>query len=101
MSTLFVKFPPDKEADALAYEAECTAHYRALNSAFASEHWGLTQQDGQGPWFLRQDRNSNWTVQLFGPPWVYGGNVVTEPASCAALRVDAVAVETPEWPEEE
>lgn len=87
MSTLFVKFPPHAQADAIAYNDECTVHNPDVGAT-----WGN----------VRVDRNGNWTVPLLGPPWSYDGvNTVPEPPSCAALRVDAVVVEASEWPIEE
>ncbi len=89
MTTLFVKFPPTDEAKAIAYEAECSEE---LHAAYPEET----------VWYVpRQDKNGNWTVALYGPPFKIGGVEVSEPPSCAALRVDAVVVETPEWQEEE
>lgn len=89
MSTLFVKFPPNAEAKAIAYEAECTAR---LVETFPTEtQWAV----------VRVDQNGNWVVPLYGPPWEHVlGEPVPEPASCAALRVDGVVVLTPEWPAE-
>lgn len=85
MSTLFCKWPPSEQGKAEAYEAECTAQNPDVGAT-----WAL----------VREDRNGNWTVPLLGPPWSYDGiNAFPEPASCAALRVDAVVVQTPEWPE--
>lgn len=84
MSTLFCKWPPTDQAKAIAYNDECTAQNPDVGSI-----WGN----------VREDKNGNWTVPLLGPPWSYDGvNVVAEPPSCALLRVDAVVVETPEWP---
>lgn len=87
MATLFCKWPPENEAGALAYLAECNAQALAqLNEPV----WAPAP---------RLDRNGNHTVALFGPPWSFDGvNPFPEPASCLALRVDAVVVETPEWP---
>lgn len=91
MSTLFVRFPPTDQVDAQAYCNECNARYADL----VSEPGAL--------WYIpREDKHGNWTVALFGPPWEWIiGTPVPEPSSCAALRVEAVVVETPEWPEEE
>lgn len=91
MSTRFVKFPPTAQADAIAYEAECRIYYRVLVS------------EPDGVWGnVREDRNGNWTVPLYGPPWSWDGiNTVPEPPSCAAARASGVVVETPEWPIEE
>lgn len=91
MSTLFCKWPANGQLDAEAYEAECTVEY-VLMSEEIGGRWAL----------VREDRNGNWTVPLYGPPWSFDGvSPIGEPASCAALRVDAVVVETPEWPEED
>jgi hypothetical protein len=90
MATKFVKFPPEKQADALAYEAECTVQLGIYTGGMETR-WAL----------IRQDRNNNWTVPLYGPPWVWDQEEVAEPESCAALRVDAVVVDHPEWPEVE
>lgn len=88
MSTLFVKFPPNAQAKAIAYEAECTAR---LHETYPAEtQWAV----------VKVDQNGNWVVPLYGPPWECGAVVVEEPASCAALRVDGVVVATPEWPVE-
>jgi len=90
MSTLFVKFPPANEAEAIAYEVECRVHYRVLVS------------EPDGIWgYVLPDRNGKWTVPLYGPPWVWGGNTIAEPASCALLRAAAEVAETPEWPIED
>lgn len=90
MSTKFVKFPPEKQADAAAYCNECTAQYIAMSGEVG------------GLWYIpRVDKNNNWTVALYGPPWIWDVLIVEEPPSCAALRVDAVVVDTPEWPNEE
>lgn len=87
MSTRFCKWPPTEQAKAIAYNDECTAQSPDVGSV-----WGN----------VREDKNGNWTVPLLGPPWSYDGvNVFPEPASCAALRVDAVVVDTPEFPEVE
>lgn len=87
MATRFCKWPPQDRAKATAYNNECTARNPDIGST-----WALS----------REDKNGNWTVPLLGPPWSYDGvNVFAEPASCAALRVDAVIVETAEWPEVE
>lgn len=95
MSTKFVKFPPEKQADAIAYEAECRVQLKAMMAA-------NNQPEPDAIWYIpRQDRNGNWTVALYGPPWVWLTEVVEEPASCAALRADAVVVDYPEWPVEE
>jgi hypothetical protein len=96
MATLFCKWPSNDEASANAYKAECDAEYEAFiaNAGFPEPGaiWAL----------VREDKNGNWTVPLFGPPWAHDGvNPITEPSSCAALRVDAVVVETPEWPGED
>jgi hypothetical protein len=91
MSTLFVKFPPTDQVAATAYNDECGVHLRAMTGE-VDGIWGL----------VRVDRNGNWTVPLYGPPWSWDGvNTVAEPPSCAALRVTAVVVETPEWPIED
>ena len=90
MSTKFIKWPPEKQADAAAYEAECTAQLRLMTGS------------GGDRWYIpRVDRNSNWTVALYGPPWVWDVAEVAEPSSCAELRVDGVVVDAPEWPDEE
>lgn len=91
MSTLFVKFPPANETGAIAYCNECNARYAELVS------------EENGIWYIpHEDVNGNWTIALFGPPWEWVlGVPVSEPASCAALRVDGVVVEHPEWPIEE
>jgi hypothetical protein len=91
MATKFVKFPPDQKTKADAYNDECAVHYSAL----VSEPGGLWA-------IVREDRNGNWTVPLYGPPWEWVlGTPVAEPASCAVLRADAVVVDFPEWPAEE
>lgn len=88
MATLFCKWTPSEQAKAVAYEAECTAQYR-IAASLPSGKWAL----------VREDKNGNWTVPLLGPPWSWDGvSSFPEPASCLALRVDAVVVETPEWP---
>jgi len=88
MSTLFCKWPAADKAGADAYNAECAAQYEALTSE-PDAVWAI----------VREDRNGNWTVPLLGPPWFYMvADDFAEPASCAALRVGAVVVETPEWP---
>jgi hypothetical protein len=88
MATLFCKWPPQDQAKALAYNAECSAQYELLTSE-ENAVWAN----------VRVDQNGNWTVPLLGPPWFFiAPNDFEEPASCAALRVDAVVVETPEWP---
>lgn len=87
MSTLFCKWPPTEQAKAIAYNDECTVQNPDVGSV-----WGN----------VRQDKNGNWTVPLLGPPWSFDGvTTFPEPPTCAALRVDAVVVETPEWPIEE
>jgi len=93
MSTLFVKHPPADQAGSIAYCNECNARYEQFLSDNSAPEPGAI-------WYIpREDKNGNWTVALFGPPWSWDGiNTVPEPASCAALRVDAVVVETPEWP---
>lgn len=84
MTTLFCKWPESDKAKADAYLAECN-----IQNPDTGATWAL----------VRQDRNGNWTVPLLGPPWVYDGGVpFPEPETCAALRADAVVVETPEWP---
>jgi len=98
MSTKFVKFPPEKEADAIAYEAECTAQLRLLTGE-VDGRWYVNPVTGAPGG--RPDRNGNWTVALYGPPWVWNVAEVEEPASCALLRADAVVVDFPEWPVEE
>lgn len=87
MSTKFVKFPPEKGAEAVAYEAECSAQLRLLTGE-PTDIWAI----------VRLDRNNNHTVPLYGPPWVWNVAEVEEPASCLALRGDAVVVDFPEWP---
>ena len=95
MSTRFVKWPPEKQAEAIAYEAECRAQYKIMVADA-----GTPEPDAI--WYIpRQDRNGNWTVALYGPPWVWDVAEVAEPPSCATLRVDAVIVDFPEWPDEE
>jgi len=92
MTTKFVKFPPAAQVAAQAYCDECT------NQQFAATAGMETL------WYVpREDRNGNWTVALYGPPYQYGMPLVevAEPASCAALRADAVVVDTPEWPDPE
>lgn len=96
MSTLFCKWPPENEAGAIAYKAVADAAYEQMLSDEGYPEpgavWGL----------IRLDKNGNHTIPLFGPPWSFDGvNPITEPAACAAARVDAVVVETPEWPVEE
>lgn len=89
MATLFCKWPPQDEIKAQNYNDECTIHNPDIGATWA---------------VVRQDKHSNWTVPLMGPPWSFDGvNEVVEPPSCAALRIDAVVVEYPEWydPEEE
>lgn len=93
MATLFCKWPGNSLAAAEAYKAEADARYEEFlsNAGFPEPGaiWAL----------IREDKNGNWTVPLFGPPWSHDGiNPVAEPGSCAALRADAVVVETPEWP---
>lgn len=84
MATLFCKWPSQDQAKANAYNDECTAQNPDLGAT-----WAL----------VRQDQNGNWTVPLLGAPWSFDGvTPFDEPASCAALREDAVVVETPEWP---
>lgn len=84
MATLFCKWPVHDEAKAIAYNLECTAQNPDTGAT-----WAL----------VRQDKNENWTVPLLGPPWSFDGiSEFQEPVSCAALRADAVIVETPEWP---
>lgn len=90
MATLFCKWPPAEKSGADVYKAECDTQFAAI-----------TNEPG-GVWALvREDKNGNWTVPLFGPPWPSAEDPVSEPPSCAALRADAVVVETPEWPEPE
>ncbi len=80
-------FPVGKQAEALAYKAACDAHYAANfeeNGIFG---------------YCRPDSTGDWVVPYYGPPWSFDGvTPFPEPASCLALRVDAVVVETPEWP---
>lgn len=87
MANKFVKFPPEHLAKAQAYLDECNVHYRALVG------------EPEGVWStVRLDRNGNHTVALYGPPWIWDTTEVPEPAECAALRVDGVVVDDPEWP---
>ena len=90
MSTKFVKWPPEQQAKAVAYEAECSVQLRIMTGE-PSDIWYIP----------REDRNGNWTVALYGPPWIWDQAEVPEPPSCAALRVDGVVVDFPEWPVEE
>lgn len=92
MSTKFVKWPPEQKAKADAYNAECAVQYQAMLAA-------NNQPEPGAIWAIcRADRNGNWTVALYGPPWVWDVEEVAEPTSCAALRVDGVVVDAPEWP---
>ena len=91
MATLFCKWPADDKAKADAYNDECSVQYEALTSE-VDAIWAI----------VREDANGNWTVPLLGPPWFYiSPGDFQEPASCFALRGDAVVVATPEWPVEE
>jgi hypothetical protein len=91
MSTKFVKFPPEQQVAAQAYCTACSVAYSALVGEVGGI-WAI----------IRQDKNNNWTVPLFGQPWEWvTGTPVAEPANCLALRADAVVVDTPEWPVEE
>lgn len=94
MATLFCKWPANDKAGADAYKAECDTQYEAFLDLNGFPEPGAI-------WTLvREDANGNWTVAMFGPPWSFDGtNPIAEPASCAALRQDAVVVETPEWPD--
>ncbi len=91
MSTLFCKWPANAKANADTYNDECATQYADLTSEVGAI-WAI----------VREDANGNWTVPLLGPPWFYvvEGDFV-EPASCLALRGDAVVVAAPEWPVEE
>ena len=92
MATLFCKWPPNDQTSAQAYLDECDAQL-AIAIGEPGAKWANAP---------REDQNGNWTVALLGPPWKWQlGTPFAEPASCAALREDAVVVETPEWPVEE
>lgn len=91
MATLFCKWPAPNKPAADAYNAECAVQYGVLTSE-ANAAWAI----------VREDANGNWTVPLLGPPWFYQQpEDFEEPASCLALRANAVVVATPEWPVEE
>lgn len=88
MATLFCKWPPAEKSAADAYNDECSAQYEALTGE-PNAVWAI----------VREDKNGKWTVPLLGPPWFYIEPAdFEEPPSCAALRVGALVVETPEWP---
>ena len=88
MSTLFCKWPANDKTSADAYNAECAIQY------------GIPTSEDPAVWaVVREDANGNWTVPLLGPPWFHMvPDDFEEPASCLALRTNAVVVEHPEWP---
>lgn len=88
MRTFYCKWPPERQAEAAAYDAEAVLQ---------------AQQDSGDPsagWMApREDQNGNWTVAYYGPPGSIDGiNDLVETPVLLALRQDAVIVETPEWP---
>lgn len=88
MATKFCKWPPEQQVAADAYNAECAVQYGILTSEDPAT-WAIN----------RIDANGNWTVPLLGPPWFYiAPEDFEEPPTCAALRGNAVVVDTPEWP---
>lgn len=96
MATPFCKWPANDQAGANNYKAVCDAEYEAFlednNAPEPGAIWAL----------VREDKNGNWAVPLFGPPWSWDGvNAISEPAACLAARADAVVVDSPEWPEPE
>ena len=90
MATKFAKWNPDNAAAAAAYLAEANAQYAEMTGV-PGDLWSI----------VRLDRNGNHTVPLLGPPWVLDVAEVEEPPSCALLRIGAVVVDFPEWPEVE
>lgn len=96
MATLFCKWPANQKGGADTYKAVCDAAYEDFLDVNGAPEPGAI-------WALvREDKNGNWTVPLFGPPWSFDGiNPISEPAACLSAREDAVVVESPEWPEPE
>lgn len=88
MQTKFAKWPGAEKAKADTYKAEADVQIAVI------------QNEPGGTWTeVFEDRNGNWTCALLAAPFTVDGvTPIEEPASCAALRVDAVIVDDPEKP---
>lgn len=93
MATLFLQWPPEDQAAAIAYKAAADSAYEQLlaDKGYPEPDavWGL----------IRLDAGGSHVVPLFGPPWSFSGaDPIVEPAACLAARAGAVVIEMPEWP---
>lgn len=90
MANRVVIFPTEKLASAEAYVAACDAHYAA------------NFEPGGVFGYVRPDAEGQHVAPYYGPPWEFiTGQGFTEPAECAAARVDGVIHDFAIWPPEE
>lgn len=88
MANKVVIFPSGKQAAALAYLDFCNQHNPDTTPGAI---WS----------YCREDAFGQWVVAYLGPPFVYGGQLVAEPAGGVAARADGVLHDHAVWPQEE
>lgn len=88
MGNKLVIFPAGKQASAQAYLTWCNARNPDTTPGAV---WSLLKNDAFG----------QWVVAYLGPPWVYAGAEVPEPAGGPAMRADGVLHDRAVWPNED
>lgn len=88
MANKVVIFPAGKESAAQAYLAWCNPRNPDTTPGAV---WS----------YCRNDAFGQWVVAYLGPPFVYGGAEISEPAGGPAMRADGVLHDYAVWPEDE
>lgn len=95
MATKYVLFAPHNSEAAEAYEFWCREQDHPLSTI---DPWYM--DTNTSPWSYIRDRNGNYVVAYYGPPFPTPETSIEEPAGGEEMRLLGVLVDMPEFPEE-